>query len=48
MIALGPRLVLPRGSLESYDAVIRAGWTNARPRLPAPSLRFSTATDGRG
>ncbi|HEY1639131.1 MAG TPA: hypothetical protein VGG35_00460 [Streptosporangiaceae bacterium] len=48
MIALGPRLVLPAGSLESYDAVIRAGWTNARPRLPAASLRFSTATDGRG
>ena len=48
MIALGPRLVLPSGSLESYDAVIRAGWTSARPRLPAPSLRFSTATDGKG
>jgi hypothetical protein len=48
MIALGPRLVLPGGSLESYDAVIQAGWTSARPRLPAPSLRFSTATDSRG
>jgi hypothetical protein len=48
MIALGPQLVLPRGSLESYDAVIQAGWTSAKPRLPAPSRRFSVVTDGKG
>jgi hypothetical protein len=48
MIALGPQPVLPRGSLESYDAVIQAGWTNARPRLPDPSERFSVATDSKG
>jgi hypothetical protein len=48
MIALGPQLILPRGSLESYDAVVRVGWTSAKPRLPAPSQRFSTVADGRG
>jgi len=48
MIALGPQLVLARGSLQSYDVVVRAGWTNAAPRLPAPSRRFSIATDGKG
>jgi hypothetical protein len=47
-IALGPQLILPRGSLESYDAVIQAGWTSAKPRLPAPSRRFSVVTDGKG
>jgi hypothetical protein len=46
--SLGPQLALPRGSLVSYDAVVRAGWTSAQPRLPAPSERFSVATDGRG
>jgi hypothetical protein len=46
--SLGPQLALPRGSLVSYDAVVRAGWTSAQPRLPAPSQRFSVATDGRG
>ena len=47
-IQLGPQLALPRGSLVSYDAVVRAGWTSAQPRLPALSQRFSVATDGRG
>ena len=48
VVPLGPRLALAAGAVDSYNAVLSAGWTSATPRLPAPSRRFSVTTDGKG
>jgi hypothetical protein len=43
-----PRLVVPAGTVTWYDAVVRAGWTDAAPALPPPADRFDQATQGKG
>lgn len=48
VVPLGPRLALAASAVDSYNAVLSAGWTSATPRLPAPSRRFSVTTDGKG
>lgn len=44
----GPSLALPPGAMDSYDVVLRAGWTDASPKLPPRSQWRSVATDGKG
>jgi hypothetical protein len=48
MVGLGPRLALAPGQVDSYDAVISAGWTSASPQLPPRSQQFSVVADGKG
>ena len=47
-VHLGPSLALPAGAMDSYDVVLRAGWTDASPKLPPRSQWRSVATDGKG
>jgi hypothetical protein len=49
MVQLGqPLLAVPEGTVVSYDAVITAGWTSARPVLPPAADQFDAATQGKG
>lgn len=44
----GPQLAVPIRTVFSYDAVVAAGWTNAKPKLPPVYEQFSMATQGKG
>ena len=48
LLDLGPQLALAPGQVDSFDAVIRAGWTNAAPPLPPLRRQFSVVADGKG
>jgi hypothetical protein len=49
MVQLGqPLLAVPEGTVVSYDAVITAGWTSARPVLPPAADQYDAATQGKG
>lgn len=48
LLDVGPQLALAPGQVDSFDAVISAGWTNAVPPLPPLSRQFSVVADGKG
>jgi hypothetical protein len=43
-----PGLALPTGTVESYDALVSQGWTDASPPLPPAAERFSIAAHRKG
>lgn len=43
-----PKLVPSVGTVTWYDAVVRAGWTDAAPALPPPADQFDQVTQGKG
>jgi hypothetical protein len=43
-----PKLMVPVGTVTWYDAVVRAGWTDAAPTLPPPADQFNQVTQGKG
>jgi hypothetical protein len=47
LVIPGPVADLAVGQVESYDAVISAGWTDAPPASPRDQ-QFSVAKDGKG
>jgi len=48
LLRLGPELALVPGQVDSYDVVVRAGWTNVSPKLPPLSRQFSVIAGGKG
>jgi hypothetical protein len=48
LVGTGPIVQLAPGQVQSYDAIVSAGWTNASPALPPHSQRFSVTRDGKG
>jgi hypothetical protein len=48
VIPAGPEVDLPSGQMQSYDAVISAGWTDASPLLPPVSEQFNAIKDSKG
>jgi hypothetical protein len=48
LVIPGPVADLAVGQVESYDAVISAGWTDVSPQLPPRDQQFSVTKDGKG
>ena len=48
LVGTGPVAEQAPGQVQSFDAIVSAGWTNASPALPPASQQFSVAKDSKG
>jgi hypothetical protein len=48
LVGPGPLTELAPGQVQSFDAIVSEGWTDASPTLPPRSQQFSVTKDGKG